>query len=239
MSDNLERDYSKSAQESGFFVRTVSDGYLLSCHSSQLVHYTSRVLASQQAAHEEEIARLKEELREEQEAYECTNKTLNQVVADLSSANAACAMKDEVLRTFDGSFALDQLDETYPPSRGWDNKRINALSSSPQQVSEWERKQLEPLRAKVAMLHDSLLDFNVACDSSLCSGAELAAYHKSKSALSYTQATAEQFIAECEQRGAVKALEDFGEPFKFSYPWIYNECKKVAAQLRATSKKAG
>lgn len=233
MSDNLE-----VAKECG----AASVGcYVAAFHTTEeLDDYTSRILASQQAAHEAEIAKLKEEVERIKPASldawidASAKKTIEILTDQLSAANAACAMKDEALKT-----AAADL-------RGYDNYAAaefaeQAISASPQQVSEWERKQLEPLRAQVAEQQGQiavLLNLLGQCHPH---STEFAV--NLRDATERYQATAEQFIAECEQRGAVKALEEYANDWDtdtdFNGKWIAEEMRKDAAKLNATSKKAG
>lgn len=132
----------KVAKECGATENELSaDGAWNICMTEEAFEaYTSRILASQQAAHDSEIARLKE----------------------------AISMKDEVLNDFYNSHS-----ETYsasPEGIKYLSKIKQAISASPQQVSEWEAKkqaqwneesnslisqqdiEIEALRAQVAML---------------------------------------------------------------------------------------
>lgn len=150
---------------------------------AELEAYTSRILASQQAAHDAEIARLKEEVVKLHNAHVELERSY---IERLFVVNAACAMKDEALKTcivvpcVDSLCGLQMFNEPMVAS---------ALSASPQHVSEWERKQL----------------------------------------------------AEAEQRGAIKALEDAAERCESVRDYSIGRviAEHFAKVVRATSKKAG
>lgn len=236
MSDNL-----KVARECGGFISYAGlpvDGCVV-FEIEQLEAYTSRILASQQAAHDAEIARLKEN-------FDGLKNILHDTQKELSAANAACAMKDEALNV-----AFMELDPTEhgqncgcDPDVGYvcpcciwvssDEYRLikKAISANSQQVSEWEAKKLETLRAQVAMLRAAI---------AYKTDDYFEHIRHMRDVLDNPQATAEQFIAECEQRGAVKALEDL-KPMKDKWTLVtgkywYEHIKLIIAELRANQDK--
>lgn len=227
MSDNL-----KVAKECGFHVyaNTLGNTNNVDGTEHSLNTYTSRILALQQAAHDAEIAELRKEIAYAERCAVAQTEHAKTALEKLSAANAACAMKDEALK----DIARGQLQvpdfEKYAVRVATD-----ALSASPQQVAEWERKQIEPLLAQVAML----------VEVAKLAEKEPAGLLKAvaSKALTNTQATAEQFIAECEQRGAVKAHQEYmviGALHKerfYAFP-PFPEGSKLLFD-RAASKKAG
>jgi hypothetical protein len=209
---------------------------------AELEAYTSSILASQQSAHDAEIARLKEDIDALQESWAQEKLLVESRNQMLNEANAACAMKDEALKV-----AHAWLSSAYsiPPQTPEAVAMLQsvslALSATSQQVSEWERKQLEPLRAQAAALRGSLVGL-------LNSPIDIGCAKMARETLDNIQATAEQFIAECEQRGAVKALEDAANWFILRGPdgtsidgdaESAESLRKMARDIRATSKKAG
>lgn len=203
----------------------------------ELEAYTSRILASQQTAHEAEIAKwIALSQANEQVA------ALAQKRAD--KAERVCAMKDEAAEKLLHALALYQVGENLSEVFALGADLRKTISASPQQVSEWERKKLEPLRTQVAMLH-SLVQL-------IYDGKQVWNLGTLAEVINNTKTTAEQFIAECEQRGAVKALEDAirkieqraGEDSFYSnhaptFQDAMRDLKEIADGLRATSKKAG
>lgn len=200
--------------------------------------YTSRILASQQAAHDAEIARLKAELTASDAALRESRANDMESMKQLSAANAACAMNVEALR----DISRGQLQV---PDFGKYAVRVasDAISASPQQVSEWEAKKLEPLRAQVNMMRQLLIKCDLAMDRPINERTRLHA--ELLPAIEETQATAEQFIAECEQRGAVKALDKvikFGaseREARLVFANLQDRDNFLALVVGATSKKAG
>lgn len=206
-------------------------------------------LASQQAAHDAEIARLKEEMAEVKMELDCAK---HRVCCEIETLRAA------------GSDLLEKINQNIPVAEIEKAEQVlrEALSATQQQVSEWEAKKLEPLRAQVAMLRarvSAYVDHDESCAVFRTLTAKCTCGLVDE--LSNTQATAEQFIAECEQRGAVKALEEAAgicqqkweaciksaaiDPRNQSWPDGYTayDCaksiKNKAEDIRATSKKAG
>lgn len=183
-------------------------------------------IASQQAAHDAEIARLKEEYDECRADHQ---KITLDLLDRLSAANAACAMKDAALKAVDSCLSFRDEEQCRAL-----RKVSEALSASPQQVYEWERKQLEPLRAQVAMLRsgyeDTFKDLEVLNSSPVIGPSKAIGMmlHRMVKYLDDTQATAEQFIADIR----LQAFEDIVG---------LNDETQIAMmnELRATSKKAG
>lgn len=134
-------------------------------------------------------------------------------------------------------------------------KAWQAAIASQQAAHEAE---IARLRAQVAMLLPfvKILRSNIGGALWTLEDEELDLAKSCEDAISNTQATADQFIAECEQRGAVKALEEAADRHWYSVmekckrdgtnPANHNEMfygiallRNSASELRATSKKAG
>lgn len=202
MSDNL-----KVAKECGIESGTActKDGQVcFYATKQQLEAYTSRILASQQAAHDAEIARLKEEMVKLHNAHVDLERSY---IERLSAATAACAMKDEAFKEAIDMFKHCLASENELPTAEWWAKMDYAISATPQQVSVWEAKkqaqwneesnsligqqdiEIETLLAQVASLRNLLnkLEYNefgakrYPCEEDV------------DAALNNTQATAEQY----------------------------------------------
>lgn len=143
MSDNL-----KVAKECGATV--LEDGCIIFHHSTQLDKHTSRILASQQAAHDAEIARLNALVGALQEDKEIAEE-------QTATANTACAMKDAALLRADTALSGD-----FKPEGSLRTQIHDALSASHQQVSEWGRKQLAELQRENAELTSKLAEQQAA-----------------------------------------------------------------------------
>jgi hypothetical protein len=200
--------------------------------------YTSRILAKQQAAHDAEIARLKQELEQSRNSgknlFNEANRINEALYTELATANAACAMKDAALKEaviiIDGALYIGhQLNKNGEAKLSYIRESISA---SLQQVSEWERKQLEPLRAQVAMLQSLIFSSLHQKDDDQKHNYAVSA----RNAISNTQAAAAQFISECEQRGAVKALDDVLSKDLDAFD-VARYIRFKVEQLSATSKK--
>lgn len=126
MSDNLKviEKFCDMAESLGFDVKRG--------HSQEFAYENTQqaftLFASQQAAHEAEIARLKEELADLRESWNQEKLLVESRNQMLFDANADCAMKDEALK--------ELLGIIYDMVEKW------RMVDFTQQVSEWERKQL-------------------------------------------------------------------------------------------------
>lgn len=250
MSDNLE-----VAKECGFEQETVYAGFehhvptgILRCNTAMLDNYTSRILASHEAAHDAEIAKLKENTIGIASFREVQAKLDNRL-QELSTANERIAYLEVLV-----ALQADALKEArtvlyvelYLPVHPLQEKIGSAISASAETVQAFRDKLTEPLRMEVAMLRsevylaDSALPRNYMNDSK-----------RRKEVLDNTQATAQSYEQEVEARGAVKALEEVRVVFHtlaMQSKVHANRCgymdaeSRVAAkltELRATSKKAG
>lgn len=256
MSDNL-----KVAKECGALIKYIlSDAGrpepVITMSGICFEAYTSRILAEQQAAHDAEIARLKEEKRAWTNKWEALKLKHDLILPvakgleeQLSEANAACAMHADAWN------ALKSAGEGFFAWKNAIDRMDAAISASPQQVSEWEAKkqaqwneesnsligqqdiEIETLRAQVAawvtMVESLVEEFGDESWQEVI--------QQAKQMLADSKAAAEQFIAECEQRGAVKALEAHHDIDSNGY---CSTCRKTTdgkcnAAICATSKKAG
>lgn len=106
-------------------------------------------IAHSEASHADEVRKLKEEIARLTISSQMYKDCAEQNTANLSEAHKQLAMKDDALKEIASFTQSTNL-------LWWQVEARKALSDTPTQVSEWERKQLEPLRKEAA-------DWRAAC----------------------------------------------------------------------------
>lgn len=237
MSDNL-----KVAAESGFRIYgdKIQAPYSNEDVTGLIEAYTSRILAEQQAAHAAEIARLKEEIDALQESWRQEKLVVESRNQMLFDANAACAMKDDALRTFERNY----LRYDFNCGLYYSTHVKPAISASQQQVSEWESKKLEPSRQQVAMLAKEMQMMLLPATAEGVTATDIckAISARAETVLANTQATAEAY----EREHAAKVLEEaksnietMNAVMKVSVPDVIDSLQQMADEALAANKKEG
>jgi ribosomal protein L29 len=192
-------------------------------------------LALQQAAHDAEIAELRKEIAYAERCAVAQTEHAKNALEKLSEANAACAMKDDALK----AISTCEHDEHHIAVA----YATDALSATSQQVSDWEREQLEPLRAQVAALKSELFSMASVVGEYLLFTAKCAdlskSYHNAQSVLANTQAAAEQYKREIEADMLANYAREWDRDNEFNGLWIAGEMRDDAERIRNQSKETG
>lgn len=158
---------------------------------------------------------------------------LEELLSSIAAANAAIAMKDSAL-----DMALLDIEGTE-----WVDVAKQARSATPHQVSEWEEKKLEPLRAEVKLLRPQIANLHLLVHTFMLSYADALSFNEmstlfaaAKRALDNTQAAADAFMAEHDAKVLEELADWFNAPEQDAWE-IAEEIRAKADELRATAKK--